>query len=151
MMDIYVSNENLISVNGVDIQFDSTTSANSFLIDYINSHKQVTKVEKVIIEKPFDYELQMLIDTYGYIEIEELGLGVRSFNCLKRAGKHLIMDVLKLSYDDVSRIRNMGSRSIKEIEDTVNDYIRTNYITWSENFNVQDTIMSCVPESNQLG
>jgi DNA-directed RNA polymerase subunit alpha len=151
MMDIYVSNENLISVNGVDIQFDSTTSANSFLIDYINSHKQVTKVEKVIIEKPFNYELQMLIDTYGYIEIEELDLSIRSFNCLKRAGIHCIMDILKLDFDDVCRIRNLGSRSVREIEEKVNGYIRTNYITWSENFNVQDTIMSCVPESNQLG
>jgi hypothetical protein len=61
------------------------------------------------------------------------------------------MDILKLDFDDVCRIRNLGSRSVREIEEKVNGYIRTNYITWSENFNVQDTIMSCVPESNQLG
>jgi DNA-directed RNA polymerase subunit alpha len=124
---------NTVSVNGISIQFDSTTSLNSFLLDYVSKHEQVvSQVEKIIIEKPFNYKLQMLIDTCGYIEIEELGLSVRSFNCLKRAGINIIKDVLELDYERIIRVRNLGIRSIREIESVVNEFTRSNYINWSE-------------------
>lgn len=131
---IKVSNENVVTINGVSIQFDSTTSANSFLLDYVSKHGQqvLPQVKKVIVEKPFNYKLQMLIDTCGYIEIENLDLSIRAYNCLKRAGINLIKDVLELDYENITRIRNMGTLSIREIERVINEFTRSNYINWSE-------------------
>ena len=46
--------------------------------------------------------------------IEELDLSVRSFNCLKRAGKETVSDILKIT--DLHTIRNLGRKSAFEIE-----------------------------------
>ena len=58
-------------------------------------------------------------------DIEELGLSVRSFNCLKRAGCHKISDVLKILEDDeegLRKIRNLGARSETEIRESLAHY-----------------------------
>ena len=58
-------------------------------------------------------------------DIEELGLSVRSFNCLKRAGCHKISDVLKILEDDeagLRKIRNLGTRSENEIRESLAHY-----------------------------
>ncbi|MBQ6361302.1 MAG: hypothetical protein IJJ25_09175 [Lachnospiraceae bacterium] len=58
-------------------------------------------------------------------DIEELGLSVRSFNCLKRAGCHKISDVLKILEDDeegLRKIRNLGTRSENEIKESLAHY-----------------------------
>ena len=51
-------------------------------------------------------------------DIEELGLSVRSYNCLKRAGCVTVRDVLKLLGEDgqgLRKVRNLGASSEKEI------------------------------------
>lgn len=55
------------------------------------------------------------IDTMD-LPIEELGLSVRSYNCLKRRGIYTIGEVFNLTDDDYRRIRNLGEKSIKEIK-----------------------------------
>lgn len=47
--------------------------------------------------------------------IEQLGLSVRSYNCLKRAGLRYVGDLIKLPGDQWLRIRNMGKNSVAEI------------------------------------
>ena len=57
-------------------------------------------------------------DLFMQAPIEELNLGVRSFNCLKRAGCNTIKDVYGCFGEDgcgLRKIRNLGSRSEKEI------------------------------------
>jgi DNA-directed RNA polymerase alpha subunit len=126
--------KNIVTIGGVSIEFETLARVNSFLLDYIDIHGQVEKVEK-----PFDEELYNLIATYGYIEIENLDLSVRSFNCLKRAGINIVKDVLELSFDDVSRIRNMGRKSVEEIEQKVNEFTRSYYIKWTDNLETENT------------
>lgn len=47
--------------------------------------------------------------------IENLGLSVRAYNCLKRAGLRTVSEVLSLSDGDLLAIRNLGSGSLAEI------------------------------------
>lgn len=56
------------------------------------------------------------------ITIEELELSVRSYNCLKRAGKCTLRDVSEMSLDDLCHVRNLGKKSIDEICATLTKY-----------------------------
>lgn len=51
------------------------------------------------------------------INIEDLDLSVRSYNSLKRAGIHTLQTLLTYSYEDMTKIRNLGKKSLKEIEE----------------------------------
>ena len=53
------------------------------------------------------------------ILIEELELGVRSYNCLKRAGIQTIGDLLAKSESELGAIPNFGKKSIDEVIETL--------------------------------
>ncbi len=53
------------------------------------------------------------------ILIEELELGVRSYNCLKRAGIQTIGDLLSKSENELGAIPNFGKKSIDEVIETL--------------------------------
>jgi DNA-directed RNA polymerase subunit alpha len=53
------------------------------------------------------------------ILIEELELGVRSYNCLKRAGVQTIGDLVQKSENELSAIPNFGRKSIDEVKETL--------------------------------
>ena len=53
------------------------------------------------------------------ILIEELELGVRSYNCLKRAGIQTIGDLLAKSENELGAIPNFGKKSIDEVIETL--------------------------------
>lgn len=134
-MNIVQVNGTFVTVGGITIDFDSAERANSFLLDYISKHGQEVvpvKVEKIV--KVEDTMLIGLVALYGDIEIENLDLSVRSYNVLKRAGINTIGQVLRLDYDTVSRIRNMGRRSMEEIQDNVNDFVRVDYVNWNDRY-----------------
>ena len=49
------------------------------------------------------------------MSIDELELSVRSYNCLKRAGINTVGDLRAKTMEDLSKVRNMGRKSIDEI------------------------------------
>jgi len=53
------------------------------------------------------------------ILIEELELGVRSYNCLKRVGVETIGDLISKTEDDLSAIPNFGKKSIEEVKENL--------------------------------
>jgi DNA-directed RNA polymerase subunit alpha len=53
------------------------------------------------------------------ILIEELELGVRSYNCLKRAGIQTVGDLLQKSESELNAIPNFGRKSIEEVIETL--------------------------------
>lgn len=71
-------------------------------IDMINS-KEDEKIEKLSIQ------------------IEELGLTIRSYHCLKRANVHTVEDLIKKSKSDMIKVRNLGEKSLFEIEQKLLD------------------------------
>jgi DNA-directed RNA polymerase subunit alpha len=53
------------------------------------------------------------------IMIEELELGVRSYNCLKRVGVETIGDLISKSEAELSAIPNFGKKSIEEVKENL--------------------------------
>jgi DNA-directed RNA polymerase subunit alpha len=53
------------------------------------------------------------------ILIEELELGVRSYNCLKRAGIQTVGDLVSKSESELAAIPNFGRKSIDEVVETL--------------------------------
>jgi DNA-directed RNA polymerase subunit alpha len=53
------------------------------------------------------------------ILIEELELGVRSYNCLKRVGIETIGDLLSKGEAELAAIPNFGKKSIEEVKETL--------------------------------
>ena len=53
------------------------------------------------------------------ILIEELELGVRSYNCLKRAGIQTVGDLVQKSESELAAIPNFGRKSIEEVQETL--------------------------------
>ena len=58
-------------------------------------------------------------DGMDEILIEELELGVRSYNCLKRAGIQTVGELLQRSENELAAIPNFGSKSIEVVRETL--------------------------------
>src|SRR6478752_5800600 len=58
-------------------------------------------------------------DGLDEILIEELELGVRSYNCLKRAGIQTVGDLVRKSESELNAIPNFGRKSIEEVQETL--------------------------------
>ena len=54
--------------------------------------------------------------------IEELELGVRSYNCLKRVGIETIGDLVMKSEQELAAIPNFGKKSIEEVRETLGQH-----------------------------
>ncbi len=70
-------------------------------------------------------EAKRSINEFFDVEISELNLSVRSYNCLKRAGCDTvgaILTLLKEDEDGLRKIRNLGSRSEQEILECVRNF-----------------------------
>jgi DNA-directed RNA polymerase subunit alpha len=56
------------------------------------------------------------------IRMEELDFSLRPYNCLKRAGINTVEDLLSKTREDLRNVRNLGPRSIVEIEHVLSKY-----------------------------
>ena len=54
--------------------------------------------------------------------IEELELGVRSYNCLKRVGIETIGDLVTKTENELAAIPNFGKKSIEEVKETLQQH-----------------------------
>jgi len=61
------------------------------------------------------------------IPIEDLELSVRAFNCLKRAGIDTVADLLNKTIEDLGKVRNLGKKSIDEIEEKLQAHPSGNF------------------------
>ena len=53
------------------------------------------------------------------VDIGSLNISIRSYTCLKRSNINTLADLLKLSKQDLLAIRNLGQKSVKEIENSL--------------------------------
>lgn len=58
-------------------------------------------------------------DGLDEILIEELELGVRSYNCLKRAGIQTVGELVRKSESELNAIPNFGRKSVEEVQETL--------------------------------
>ena len=64
-----------------------------------------------VVEKPESSTNKVLQMT-----IDELDLSVRSFNCLKRANINTVEDLISKTGEDMMKVRNMGKKSLDEVQ-----------------------------------
>lgn len=69
-----------------------------------------TKNIEVISEKEDDEKNKVL-----EMNIDELELSVRSYNCLKRAGINTVQELCSKTSDDMMKVRNLGRKSLEEV------------------------------------
>ena len=64
-------------------------------------------------------EVAITLDKNLAKPIEELELSVRSTNCLKRAGIHIVADLADKTEEEMMKVRNLGRKSFEEIKHTM--------------------------------
>ena len=68
------------------------------------------KTAEVMIEKE-DNEKEKVLE----MNIDELELSVRSYNCLKRAGINTVEELCNRTSEDMMKVRNLGRKSLEEV------------------------------------
>ncbi|MBQ6293734.1 MAG: DNA-directed RNA polymerase subunit alpha [Lachnospiraceae bacterium] len=68
------------------------------------------KSEEVMVEKA-NTEKEKALE----MNIDELELSVRSFNCLKRAGINTVEELCNHTPEDMMKVRNLGRKSLEEV------------------------------------
>ena len=71
---------------------------------------EVAQAAEVMIEKEDDEKEKVL-----EMNIDELELSVRSFNCLKRAGINTVEELTNRTPEDMMKVRNLGRKSLDEV------------------------------------
>ena len=70
-------------------------------------------------------------EEYKEVAISTLGLSTRTFNCLKRAGYSTLYLLIE-NYNNLSYIRNMGAKSLSEIDDLLWNVSKNGVLQLSE-------------------
>jgi DNA-directed RNA polymerase subunit alpha len=55
------------------------------------------------------------------MNISDLDISCRAYNCLKRAGINTTEDLCNMTTDDMWRVRNLGRKSLEEILGVMKD------------------------------
>lgn len=71
----------------------------------------------ILIESQANPKTQIL-----EMNIEDMDLSVRSYNCLKRANIHTVEDLTKKTEDDMLKVRNLGRKSLDEVIAKLHSY-----------------------------
>ena len=80
------------------------------LMLFINLTDQVQGVE-ILVEKEEGKKEKIL-----EMNIEDLDLSVRSYNCLKRAGINTVDELVQRDEDEMMKVRNLGRKSLEEVQ-----------------------------------
>ncbi|MDD4568754.1 MAG: DNA-directed RNA polymerase subunit alpha [Tepidanaerobacteraceae bacterium] len=109
-----------IWTNGTIKPDDAVSAAAKILIEHFSLFVGLTdKVddEDIPVEKEKDDREKIM-----EMPIEELDLSVRSYNCLKRAGINTIHELTQKSAEDMMKVRNLGKKSLEEVEDKLSSF-----------------------------
>ena len=85
-------------------------------MDGIVAIEEVVKDDEVVDETEPEDDGTMTMDKNLAKPIEELELSVRSTNCLKRAGIHIVADLADKTEEEMMKVRNLGRKSFEEIK-----------------------------------
>ena len=104
-LDIY-TNGTLDADEAVSLAAKVLSEHLSLFIDLSES----AKTAEVMIEKE-DNEKEKVLE----MNIDELELSVRSYNCLKRAGINTVEELCNRTSEDMMKVRNLGRKSLEEV------------------------------------
>ncbi len=105
----------------LEVWTDSTISARdavSLGAKILSDHLSLfTALSETVASKPTMSEKpETHRDKVLELTIEELDLSVRSFNCLKRANINNVEDLISKTGEDMMKVRNMGRKSLEEVQ-----------------------------------
>ena len=80
------------------------------LLLFINLTDHVQDVE--ILKEKDDKKKEKILE----MNIEDLDLSVRSYNCLKRAGINTVEELVQRDEDEMMKVRNLGRKSLEEVQ-----------------------------------
>ena len=108
-----------VTTNGSITPEECMALASRILIEHLNiitDLNSIADVTGIIAEKKVD-TITKTLET----PIEEIEFSVRAYNCLKRANIHTMQDLIDKKESEVTKIRNLGKKSLKEVIDKVNE------------------------------
>ncbi len=76
---------------------------------FINLSEKANDVSVIVEKEP------EVVDNVTDMNIDELELSVRSFNCLKRAGINTVRELCDRTPEDMMKVRNLGRKSLDEV------------------------------------
>ena len=82
----------------------------SAILDIFIDLSKNTKSVEIVVDKP-DTEKDKILE----MNIDELELSVRSYNCLKRAGINTVEELTSKTPDEIMKVRNLGKKSLEEV------------------------------------
>jgi DNA-directed RNA polymerase subunit alpha len=110
-----------ITTNGSLLPEEALRQAAEILVDRLEIF---TDPERTRATEEFDGEAALQTPTaggMGDVLIEELELGVRSYNCLKREGIQTVGDLVSKTEAELLNIPNFGKKSIDEVKEKLGD------------------------------
>ena len=108
-----------VYTNGSMTPEEAMALASKILIEHLNivaDLNQISDITGIIAEKKVD-TITKTLET----PIEEIEFSVRAYNCLKRAGINTMQDLIDRKEMEVTKIRNLGKKSLKEVIDKVRE------------------------------
>ena len=105
--------------NGAVTSQEAIGIASKMLIEHllvIVELSEKAQEEDYMIERESEQNSQIL-----EMQIEDLDLSVRSYNCLKRAGINTVDELTRKSEEDMMKVRNLGKKSLKEVKQKLDE------------------------------
>jgi DNA-directed RNA polymerase subunit alpha len=102
-----------VYTNGSLIPDEAVSLAAKVLSEHLNSFIDLSehaKTAEIMVEKE-DNEKEKVLE----MNIDELELSVRSYNCLKRAGINTVEELTNKTAEDMMKVRNLGRKSLEEV------------------------------------
>ena len=106
-----------ITTDGSMTPEEAIALASKILVEHfelLTNLNAIANISGIMQEKKVD-NMTKTLET----PIEEVEFSVRAYNCLKRAGIHTVQDLVNKTEDEVTKIRNLGKKSLKEVIDKV--------------------------------
>ena len=104
-LDVY-TNGTLAPDEAVSLAAKVLSEHLSLFIDLSENAKSA----EIMVETESDEKEKVL-----EMNIDELELSVRSYNCLKRAGINTVEELCNRTSDDMMKVRNLGRKSLEEV------------------------------------
>lgn len=102
-----------VYTNGTLVPDEAVSLAAKVLSEHLNAFIDLSehaKTAEIMVEKE-DNEKEKVLE----MNIDELELSVRSYNCLKRAGINTVEELTNKTAEDMMKVRNLGRKSLEEV------------------------------------
>ncbi|MBQ8813832.1 MAG: DNA-directed RNA polymerase subunit alpha [Lachnospiraceae bacterium] len=102
-----------VYTNGTLAPDEAVSLAAKVLTEHLNLFVDLSdnaKTAEIMVDKQDDEKGKVL-----EMNIDELELSVRSYNCLKRAGINTVEELTNRTAEDMMKVRNLGRKSLEEV------------------------------------